>query len=1014
MSQSRDFSEIFQWHQGGELSRALPAYLDFLREHPQHVDANVALATLYLQTEQWLASVERFEFVLMLAPEHVLALHNYAKCLQKLRRGDDALRQFDRCIALLPTYEVAYVSKARLLMELGLSAGHFQTHLAFFFDALQRFPESAELHLQMALYQRRFRSAQGDAAALTAIDRALALRPAAASLHNTRGNILADLDRLPEAITAYLYASTLQPGYVKAASNLGLAYFKLGDYASAIDAYQAALRLDPTVLGLRNNYASALQNQHRFDEALQMYQQILERDPRDDIARANQGMLYLLLGRFQEGWASYASRWKQAALSNHPEMLAFPEWTGRESLRGKTIVLHPEQGLGDTLQFSRYAQLLAQQAQQVYLCVVPPMLALMQHSAAQWRGCDNVSVIAAGAAIPAFHFQIPLLNVPGAMATSLESIPHPGTYLFAEPQAIARWQARLGSTQQKRIGLVWSGSAAHSNDHHRSIGLLEMMQAMSGLDGTLFEFHSLQQEMREGDRALLAQFAIVDHAEELRDFSDTAALVEQMDLVLSVDTSVAHLAAAMGKPTWILLSYVPDFRWLLERQDSPWYSTVRLFRQTQARSWDAALSAMAAALASEFLEPPSASSAVVESLAELAPSRLSEANALCQAGHWQEAQALYGQICAAQGSSAILHNNWGVVLQKLRRFTEALDSFDLAIRLDPHYVSPHLNKAMCLLSLGQFEEGWRLYEWRWQNAQWASSRRHFPQPLWLGDAGIAGIADIADIAGKRLLVYAEQGLGDTLQFCRYLFLLHEAGVRLTFEVPASLVALLSCLPVTLRTAETHDAQAADDIDYQCPLLSLPLAMKTRLESIPLPSAYLHAPADKQALWRERMPRSAKLRIGVVWAGAPAHQNDAQRSISLDLFLQLMQEDLDYYVLQKQLSKQEKTHIAVMRSFGKSLHVLADQLGDFADTAAVIAELDLVITVDTSVAHLAGALGKPVWILLPYEADFRWMQERRDSPWYASARLFRQAQPGDWTTVLREVKIALKERMRLPL
>lgn len=692
-------------------------------------------------------------------------------------------------------------------------------------------------------------------------------------------------------------------------------------------------------------------------------------------------------------------------MSNHPEMLAFPEWTGSENLRGKTIVLHPEQGLGDTLQFSRYAQLLAQQAERVYLCVVPPMLGLMQHSTAQWDRCENLMVVAAGVSIPAFHFQIPLLNVPGAMGTTLENIPDPGAYLFAEPQALAAWRERLGATHKKRIGLVWSGSAAHTNDHHRSIALEELMQAMASLDTGLCEFHSLQKEIRDTDLDFLERYSIVDHRAQLRDFSDTAALVELMDMVVCVDTSVAHLAAAMGKPTWIMLAYVPDFRWLLAREDSPWYRSVRLFRQTQAGSWHAVLNRLSNTLASRYLEAPSISSVVVEKVTAISPNRLSEANALCHAGHWQEAEVLYRQIGATQGSSAILHNNWGVVLQKLRRFPEALESFDLAMRLDPHYVSPHLNKSMCLLSLGQFEEGWRLYEWRWRNAQWASSRRDFPQPLWLGEE---------DIAGKRLLVYAEQGVGDTLQFCRYLFSLRDAGAQITFEVPASLLSLLSCLPVTLRTAEQDITGVADDFDYQCPLLSLPLAMNARLATIPLSTAYLQVSAEKQALWRNRIPDSGKLRIGVVWAGAPAHQNDAKRSISLNLFLRLMQEDLDYYVLQKRLNKQERTHIAVMRSFGKSLHVLADQLDDFADTAAAISELDVIITVDTSVAHLAGALGKPVWILLPYEADFRWMQERRDSPWYASARLFRQTQPDDWTEVLREVSIALKARMRLPL
>lgn len=1019
MNPMHDFSTIFRWHQAGQLTLALDAYLALLREQPHHVEALVALATLYLQLGQLSASAERYEMALMLQPEHVLALHNYGKCLQKLQRREEALRQFDRCIRQMPQYENAYVSKARLLLEMGVRDGH----LEFLRTAVQQFPKSADLRLQLALYCRRYATPAHRQEALEAIAQALRMRPDSAVLHTTHGNLLTDMQAFDAAIEAFLAAINADSRYAKAHFNLGLAYFHSGRYEASVQAYQTALALDPHLPSLRNNLANAFQNLHRFDEALALYEQTLALDPDDAIARANQGMLLLLLGRFEEGWRSYEARLRVATLTIHAGLLNFPRWDGNASLQGKTIVLHPEQGLGDTLQFCRYAALLAREAEQVILCVNLPLLRLLQTSVANWEWGERIQVITAGAHIPTFHYQISLLNLPAVLDTRLDSIPCPGTYIFTDPSWRLKWQSPADSRAKKRIGLVWSGSAAHTNDHHRSIALSELWSHLSEIDRDGFEFHSLQKELKENEQTILRELPIVDHRDELNDFSDTAALIETMDLVLSVDTSVAHLSAAMGKTTWILLPFVPDFRWLLDREDSPWYHSVRLFRQSEARVWTGALQKASTALSamggstaaslSNKVDVLDQLSSRVDASAELSaslnkvvatssPSPMAAANALSESGQWLEAEQRYREICAAQGSSAILHNNWGVVLQKLRRFDEALTSFDLAMRLDADYVSPRINKAMCLLSLNQFEEGWRLYEWRWKNEQWANSRRVLQAKLWLGEEAIAG---------RGILVYAEQGLGDSLQFCRLLFLLKEQGAEITFEVPASLIDLLQTLPVTLRVlGET--AEDSDEFEFQCPLLSLPAALKLAPSQLPIRMPYLTPSALRSAKWATRIPSSTRPRVGVVWAGAAAHRNDAQRSIGLNLFSSLLMEKAEFYVLQKVLSRAEKTHLEVMRSFGQSIHILADELHDFSDTAAAIAQLDLVITVDTSVAHLAGALGKPVWICLAYEADFRWLVSGDTSAWYPSARLFRQQQVGQWKPVLEEVKQALRHGHKL--
>lgn len=977
----RDFKSIFQQHQAGQLQDALAGYLQLLETDPQHVDALVSLATLYLQLGKLSDSAQYFERALVLQPRKLLALHNYALCLKQQKLFERALAQFDLAIAVNPQYELAYKNKFALLASLGR---HVEC-VAGLQQALRYVPHSTDLNLLLAA---SLRADKQDVQALAVVEHLLDVNSKLAAAHNTRGNILLDLGRAQDAVAAYTQAIQLQTDYANAEGNLAIAYLSLAEYDKALAGFDRALQLDPRLPGMRNNRANALQNLHRFDEAMCAYDDILRHDPRDHIAAANKGMLCLLMGQFAEGWSLYEARWKNVAMSIHSELLAYPVWNGQDSLQGKTIIMHPEQGYGDTIQFCRYARVLAQQAEKVYLVVNEPLLRLVSNSAAHWPEAQQIEVISTGASIPAFHYQLPLLSAPRVLNTDLNSIPDFGTYLYADAESLARWKQVLGTKNKRRIGLVWSGSEKHSNDKNRSLLLRELVHVLDAELSTEFEFHSLQKEIKQGDLTYLSVLPVHDHAQNLHNFSDTAALIMQMDLVISVDTSVAHLAAALGVETWILLSHVPDFRWLLTRDDSPWYRSVRLFRQTKPRDWHTVLKQVARECEQRF---PSSTTAVT-----LPASRMNFANELLQQGEWQAAESIYRQEFAIHGGNARLHNNWGVALQKLRRFDEALDSFSLAMQFDPDYVSPHLNKAICLLSLGRFEEGWRLYEWRWKNVQWDSSRRIFSQPLWLGKESLAG---------KKILIYAEQGLGDTLQFCRLLELLQQRGAEVVFEVPLALLALLRCLPVTVCAM----GSAPVDCDFQSPLLSLPLALTIGPELFPQHIPYLSVESNLQKAWQEKIwaqsigdKNPSRKKIGVVWAGSSQHNNDAQRSLPFSMASKLLQADADFYILQKDIKRSDRIGLEMMQRFGKRIFILDTQLHDFADTAAVINCLDLVISVDTSVAHLAGALGKPLYLLLPYEADFRWLQERRDSPWYPTAQLFRQQQVGDWRVPLEAV------------
>lgn len=336
---------------------------------------------------------------------------------------------------------------------------------------------------------------------------------------------------------------------------------------------------------------------------------------------------------------------------------------------------------------------------------------------------------------------------------------------------------------------------------------------------------------------------------------------------------------------------------------------------------------------------------------------------------------------------ALAHYNRGKILAAMHRHAEALQSYDEATRLAPDYANAQWNKALLKLSMGDYEEGWPLYAWRWKTSAGEKFFRQFAQPLWTGEQSLQG---------KTLLLHAEQGLGDAIQFCRYAILLRDMGVDVLIETPAPLMTLFESLGAGFRLVE--QGAALPDFDLHCPMLGLPAAFKTTLQSIPLTSPYLGGSQDKREVWQSRLGLSSCSRIGLVWSGSKLHPNDKNRSIPLPELLPLLEMSMEFHVLQKEIDPADMRILLARRN----VHVHAEHLHDMAETAGLLEQMDLVISVDTSIAHLAGALGKEVWILLPTVADFRWLLHRNDSPWYPSARLFRQAAAADWTPVIRHV------------
>ena len=392
-----------------------------------------------------------------------------------------------------------------------------------------------------------------------------------------------------------------------------------------------------------------------------------------------------------------------------------------------------------------------------------------------------------------------------------------------------------------------------------------------------------------------------------------------------------------------------------------------------------------------------------------------------------EALADFQQSIALEPRLAQAHCNLGNVLQELLRFEAALLCFDRAIDLQPDYADAYFNrgnlwvifkrpdkaiedfdralgffpddadfkynKSIALLINGQYESGWKFHEARWDRASTKHLRRQFSATLWLGRE---------NIKNKKILLYAEQGLGDTIQFIRYVHMVVQLGAQVFVEIQSPLIQLFQGMEDVITWIKKGEALPI--IDFHCPLMSLPLAFKTRLNNIPSFPSYLSCDKTKKKVWENKLAPKNKPRIGIAWSGSSTHKNDQNRSISLAVFKSIISDDAVFYSLQNEY----RAHDIELIHDHPEIIDSSDQLQDFSDTASLCDLMDLIITVDTSVAHLSGALGKSTWVLVPHNPDFRWFVDRQDSPWYPSIKLFRQNSFHDWNQTLAELSLELKK------
>lgn len=545
-----------------QFDRALQIYPNY---PPVLSDRGSALAEIGRLTE----SLESHNKAVALAPNVPMTFSNRALTYAKLRDHAAALRDYDEALKRGPNYLDAWIGRGNALIELK----RYDEAIAAYDRAAALKPDRAETWCGRGT--ACFILKRTDEA-LAAYDRALALKPDFAEAWNGRGNTLSDLNRYSEALAAYDKAVALKPDLAEAWSGRGGALIKFKRHDEAFADFDKALALKPDLAGPWAGRGDALFDLRRYDEALAAYEEAAALKPDFTDAVFSAAFIRLLLGDTEGGWKGYEARWDTRQYMGAKRNFAQPVWLGDGDIAGKTILIHAEQGLGDTIMMCRYAPMVAALGAKVILEVQPALIALVQ-------GMDGVAQVAAkGRPLPAFDAHCPVMSLPLAFKTRMDTIPAATPYLKASDEATARWRKRLHGDGLK-VGLAWAGNPNFGKDHDRSI-LLKNILPVCSVDGV--SFFGLQKDLRDGDReALAAAPQIVHLGGEIEDFRDTAAIMASLDLIVSSDTSIVHAAGALGKPVWVLLPSNPDWRWLLERTDSPWYPTARLFRQKNDGDW---------------------------------------------------------------------------------------------------------------------------------------------------------------------------------------------------------------------------------------------------------------------------------------------------------------------------------------------------------------------------------------------------------------------------------------------
>ncbi|MGG7516771.1 tetratricopeptide repeat protein [Allorhizobium undicola] len=1010
---------------------------------------------------------------------------NFAIALDACGQPADGLRALRHALTFNPDHVTSHLALARR----ETAQGRPEAALARAGRVVKAYPN---LTHGLAAYAAAALAAGHLDEAEEAMRRACRLEPKVASHLVQLGAILLKKNQPRDAARAWERVLAAQPDNADAWSNLGVAERNHGSAEIAAWFQSRGTQMQPQHAEAWSNCGISLLDAGREEPARAAFLKAIECRPGYADAEMALGMMLLNEGEYGQGLDLYERRFQVEVLGIDRSRVRLPEWQG-EDLAGKSILVLAEQGFGDAFQFVRYVALLkARGAERVLVGCRQKIAALL----GTMPGVDGV--ICENDTIPRLDYHIFMMSLPHRFSTTVDTIPAFPAYLFAEPQRVTQFAEWLGERPGFRVGLVWQGNPDPQVDKGRSFPL-RVLEPLAGRDGV--RLIALQKGAGE-EQIDSVDFAVERPPQGFDEgpdaFLDTAALIMNLDLVITSDTAVAHLAGALGKPAWVILKSRAEWRWLRGRSDSPWYPRTRLFRrvegEVEAEAFAGVAGRVAEALALlvagdrgqlfESREPeiavpaplapklrlaqaieahiagrkdeaeaaygalihePEVSAEALHMLGGLAieaqnyprallflegalalgletpafrtnysialrhMGRVDEAEALLRQGVKEEASAealmtlgnllrdtdrhpealeAYDASLALRPDLAKTHRGKGNALREMGRPEEAVSAFDDALQLEPEDAETLIDRAHAHLMAGNLEQGFADYEARWRGAEMVA--RSLPMPRWTGDFR----------PDATLLVHGEQGLGDQIQFARFLRPASARVGRLVLEVREPLIGLFSLLVKGWPNVEIRrqGVDSVEDADLHIPMMSLPLVLGATLESLPEP-AFFRADPRRVAGWEARFGHRESLRVGLVWQGNPNARADKGRSPPLKALKPLFDVADVHFV-----SLQFKDGLEQMKSldFAGDMAVPASDLGDFAETAAAISALDLVISSCTSTLHLAASLRVPCFALLKYAADWRWMAHRSDSPWYPGLKLFRQPQAGDWDSVARAV------------
>jgi len=794
------------------------------------------------------------------------------------------------------------------------------------------------------------------------------------------------------------------------------------------------------------NKGYELKRQHRFEEAEKAFRGALRMAPDNLQLKLELALCLLTFGKYAEGWQRYEVRHNpNRSLDAAIPDLPIPFWGG-ESLAGKSLFISTEQGMGDEIQVFRFLPLIRELgASYITLMCKEALVHLFSHAGL----ADAVVPFEPGLKLPrhdywTFPFEIPRycgIDTPRQITAKIP-------YISAPPERIDHWRSRIPE-QGIRIGLMWKGNPGHGNDHHRSVPSIgELAPLWRATENAEVNFISLQKESAEDEaRNPPPDQPLIHLGSDIRDMSDSAAIIHQLDLLITVDSAPAHLAGALGKSCWLMLSYVgTDWRWGQVSDTTPWYPGVlRLFRQSRMGDWQSLIARIASELAEYCAQDDKADDAasltggkcnasnsdnpmhkllaVTQSNTPVEARQINgnklddkdnktqlgamsnKASTLEEAGNYEEARLIYQELATLAPDDPQIWCNYGKLLRYIGDYAEAEIAYRKAVELEPDNPSNHMNLGMLLIAMGHIEEGFKEYEARYhpKRKKRIVTPDYLPFPQWNGQP----------LGGKKILAWPEQGYGDQVMFSRYLPLLKKMGadkVSVACSQPLmrlyrSLKGVDQLLPIKDGDELTLEAQ-----DYWVMIASLPFHCASYAEDRYCKTPYLYPDQQLTRQWNKRLPNN--FRVGLAWKGSPRYEHDDYRSLEdLSVLAPLWEvEGVSFISLHTEGVGAQQ---AAAANDSQPIIDLANGISDFADTAAIIDLLDLVICIDSSITHLAGALGKNCWVMLPsWATDWRWGHGSETTVWYSDCmRLYRQRLGEPWSTVVERIKTQLAIRVR---